>query len=74
MTNEIPFQMNRVKIEPQLQSFEGWKSDITALKKYDELPGNMREYVQFMNKYLGVRIAYISNGPGREQLIENIEK
>src|SRR5215469_2609480 len=71
-TNEIPFQMNRVKIEPQLQSFEGWKTDTTALKKYDELPGKMREYVQFINKYLGVRIAYISNGPGREQLIENV--
>src|SRR5215475_764648 len=58
-TNEVPFQMNRVKIEPQLQSFEGWKTDITAVKKYDQLPGKMHEYVQFINKYLGVRIAYI---------------
>jgi len=73
-TNEIPFQMNKVKIEPQLQSFEGWKTDITAVKKYDQLPGKMREYVQFINKYLGVRIAYISNGPGRDQLIENLDK
>ena len=70
-TSEIPFQMNRVKIEPQLQSFEGWKKDTTTLKKYDELPGKMREYVQFINKYLGVNIAYISNGPGRDQLIES---
>jgi len=69
-TNEIPFQMNRVKIEPQLQSFDGWKKDTTSLKKYDELPEKMREYVQFINKYLGVGIAYISNGPGRDQLIE----
>jgi len=73
-TNEIPFQMNKVKIEPQLQSFEGWKTDVTTLKKYDQLPGKMREYVQFINKYLGVRIAYISNGPGRDQLIENFDK
>ena len=73
-TNEIPFQMNKVKIEPQLQSFEGWKTDITTVKKYDQLPGKMREYVQFINKYLGVRIAYISNGPGRDQLIENLDK
>jgi adenylosuccinate synthase len=73
-TNEVPFQMNRVKIEPQLQAFEGWRSDITAIKKYDDLPVKMREYVQFINKYLGVRIAYISNGPGRDQLIENLDK
>ncbi|HEY4335715.1 MAG TPA: adenylosuccinate synthase [Puia sp.] len=73
-TNEIPFQMNRMKIEPQLQSFEGWKKDTTSLKKYDELPEKMREYVQFINKYLGVDVAYISNGPGRDQLIENCDK
>jgi adenylosuccinate synthase len=69
-TNEIPFQMNRLQIDPVLQSFEGWKTDITTLKKYDNLPEKMKEYVQFVNKYLGVKIAYISNGPGRDQLIE----
>jgi adenylosuccinate synthase len=68
--SEIPFQMSRLKIEPILQSFEGWKKDITTLKKYDNLPDKMKEYVQFINKYLGVKIAYISNGPGRDQLIE----
>ncbi|HLZ86126.1 MAG TPA: adenylosuccinate synthase [Puia sp.] len=71
-TNEIPFQMNKMKIEPQLQTFAGWKTDTTAITKYDKLPEKMREYVQFINKYLGVRIAYISNGPGRDQLIENL--
>jgi adenylosuccinate synthase len=69
-TNEIPFQMHRLQIEPVLQSFQGWKTDITTLKKYDNLPEKMKEYVQFVNKYLGVKIAYISNGPGRDQLIE----
>jgi len=71
MSTEIPFQMNRLKIEPVLQSFEGWKTDITATKKYDNLPQKMRDYVQFINQYLGVRTAYISNGPGKDQLIEN---
>jgi adenylosuccinate synthase len=71
-TEEVPFQMTRVKIEPVLQSFEGWKTDITAIKNYDDLPEKMRQYVGFINKYLGVKIAYISNGPGRDQLIEDI--
>ena len=70
MTSEIPFQMNRLQIEPVLKSFPGWGSDITATKKYDQLPEKMRRYVQFINSYLGVKIAYISNGPGRDQLIE----
>jgi adenylosuccinate synthase len=69
-TSEIPFQMNRLKIEPVLESFKGWKSDTTSLKKYDNLPEKMKEYVHFINKFLGVNVAYISNGPGRDQLIE----
>jgi adenylosuccinate synthase len=69
-TSEIPFQMNRLKIEPILESFEGWKSDTTSLKKYDNLPVKMKEYVDYINKFLGVKVAYISNGPGRDQLIE----
>jgi adenylosuccinate synthase len=71
VTTEIPFQMNRLKIEPVLQTFEGWKTGITTLKKYDKLPQKMRDYVQFINEYLGVKTAYISNGPGKDQLIEN---
>lgn len=70
-TEEVPFQMNRVKIEPQLKDFSGWSCDTTALRKYEELPGKMKEYIDFINFYLSVKTAYISNGPGRDQLIEN---
>lgn len=69
-TEEVPFQMNRVTIEPVLETFKGWKTDITSLKKYDNLPLQMTQYVDYINKYLGVKVAYISNGPGRDQLIE----
>jgi adenylosuccinate synthase len=69
---EVPFQMSRLKIEPELKSFPGWKSDITSLKNYDNLPQKMKEYVQFIDHFLGVKCAYISNGPGRDQLIENL--
>lgn len=69
-TAEVPFQMTRVKIEPDWKSFEGWNTDITRLRKPADLPGEMKKYVQFINSYLGVNISFISNGPGRDQLIE----
>lgn len=69
-TTQVPFQMNKVVIEPELKSFKGWKQDVTAMKSADQLPGVMKEYVSFINEYLGVKVAYISNGPGRDQLIE----
>ena len=69
-TAEVPFQMTRVAIEPEWKSFKGWKQDVTALKSASELPEVMKQYVAFINEYLGVKVAYISNGPGRDQLIE----
>lgn len=69
-TAEVPFQMNKLDIKPEWRSFPGWNSDITQLRTFDELPVQMKEYVDFINKYLGVGISYISNGPGRDQLIK----
>jgi adenylosuccinate synthase len=69
-TEEIPFQMLQEAIEPVLSSFKGWKRDITAIKDFTALPQEMRTYISFIDSYLKVKVSYISNGPGRMQLIE----
>jgi adenylosuccinate synthase len=69
-TETIPFQMTRVNIAPEWKSFKGWKTGIELMRSASQLPAAMTEYVSFINSYLGVNINYISNGPGREQLIE----
>jgi len=68
-TAEVPFQLSKVEIKPELKSFKGWNKDITAMKSSDQLPEEMKTYVGFINDYLGVKVRYISNGPGRDQLI-----
>lgn len=68
-TQQVPFQMVRVNIEPVLESFTGWNIDTTQIKAYNDLPEKMKSYVEFINKEIGVQVQYISNGPGREQLI-----
>ena len=69
-SREIPFRMDKQKPEPQYQSFTGWNTDTSAAKAYTELPDTMKTYVKFINEYLGVNIHFISNGPGREQIVE----
>ncbi len=64
----VPFQMNRLQIEAVYQSFAGWNSDISKIKDYASMPEKMKEYINFINNYLGVPVKYISNGPGREQI------
>ncbi len=67
--NYVPFQMNRLQIEPVYKSFAGWKTDVSVLSTYDSLPEKMKTYIHYLNEFLHIPVKYISNGPGREQLI-----
>ena len=66
---EIPFQMTRLNIKPNYKNFPGWNSSTTSVKLFRDLPEKMKNYVEFINKYLGVSIQFISNGPNRDQII-----
>ena len=66
---EIPFQMSRMNIDPVYQRFAGWKADITAIKNFEDLPANMKVYINYLNGSLNIPIKFISNGPGSDQLI-----
>ena len=68
-TDEIPYQMLRLNIHPQYKNFEGWKTDITRIKTFNELPEKMKNYIVFLDNTLGIPVKYISNGPGSEQII-----
>ncbi len=67
--NYIPFQMNRLKIDPSYQTFEGWKTDISKVSTYDSMPQAMKTYIDYLDNFLKVPVKYISNGPGREQIV-----
>jgi adenylosuccinate synthase len=69
---QIPFQMTRVNIEPVYKGFEGWNISTTAAKSIKDLPKAMKSYVDFINSELGVKVHYISNGPGRDQIVSLI--
>jgi adenylosuccinate synthase len=67
--NCVPFQMHGLNIEPVYKSFEGWQTDITAIDNYADLPTKMKEYINYINEHLKVPVKYISNGPGRDQIV-----
>jgi len=66
---EVPFQISKVKIDPVYQSFEGWNIDTTLVKESAGLPATMTGYVDFINNFVGAQVKYVSNGPGREQIV-----
>lgn len=68
-SNEVPFQLNKIQLEPNYKSFKGWNCDTTAIKASNALPATMHDYIQFINAYVGAPVKYVSNGPGRDQIV-----
>ena len=51
------------------EELPGWDEDITECRSEDELPQTARDYLAYVASSVGVPIALISVGPGREQII-----
>ncbi len=67
-TQELPYDLN-VKIEPIYKSIKGWNQDINSITDFDEMPIEVKDYIAFLEDYLGVPVTMLSTGPGREALI-----
>ncbi len=57
------------RCKPVLKTLKGWKCDVTGIKKYEDLPKECREYIEFAEKEIGVHIGIVSNGPSRDDII-----
>ncbi len=69
-TQQIPAQISGFdKIEPVYNRLPGWKSNTYGVDDYDQLPEKAKQYLQFLEKESGAKIAIISTGPDREQTI-----
>ena len=68
-TQQVPFQMNKLNIEPVYKSFKGWSRSVSSCSNWQDLPEEMNDYLAFIHEYLGVPVKYVSNGPGRDQII-----
>jgi len=69
-TAEIPFQMTHSSIEPHYVSFPGWKMESSGIRESSNLPDAMKKYISFINQNLSAKVHYISNGPGRDQIVK----
>lgn len=69
-TKEMPYDLCSVTIEPVYHTFPGWEKPISSCTNYDETPQVFKDYCRFVEDYLGTRIAFVSNGTGRDQLLQ----
>ncbi|MCR5000251.1 MAG: adenylosuccinate synthase [Lachnospiraceae bacterium] len=69
VTTEFPVTTLLEKAKPVLKVLPGWKCDIRGIKKYEDLPENCRNYIEFIEKEIGFPITMVSNGPSRDDII-----
>jgi adenylosuccinate synthase len=55
------------RCKPIYVDIPGWHEDISNTEDFTDLPENARDYVQKLEDLMGVKIKYISVGPGRKQ-------
>ena len=72
VTRDFPTTHLLKKAKPVYEYLPGWKEDIRGITEYDKLPANCRNYIEFIEKELGVPVTMVSNGPGRHEIIKEI--
>ena len=56
-------------VQVEYEVLPGWKSDISSIRNYADLPLAARTYVERIEELCGVPVHYIGIGPGRDALI-----
>ena len=57
-------------IRPVYTRLRGWKTSTEGIRDFDDLPKAAQEYLRFMERESGAKIAIVSTGPDRDQTLE----
>ena len=69
VVKDFPVTAKLAKAKPVYKVLPGWNCDISGIKEYDKLPKECRDYIEFIEKEIGVPIKMVSNGPKRHDII-----
>lgn len=67
--HHVPYSLDS-EIDPELTQFPAWTEDLTGVRNSGELPGELKEYMAWLQAQLEVPITYLSVGPDREQTLD----
>ncbi len=69
-TRDMPYDLCGAAVSPVYETFAGWEKPLASCTGPDDLPPAFRDYCRFVEGYLETPIGFVSNGPGRDQLLE----
>lgn len=67
---DFPASLNELaKCKPVYEELKGW-GDISHIRKFEDLPVEVKDYIRFIEEKCGAKISYVGVGPNRDQNIE----
>lgn len=69
--DEIKICISHEGDKPVYETFAGWKQDISKINIFDKLPENCKKYINFVERFLNLKITRISVGSDRLETINN---
>eukprot|EP01104_Vermistella_antarctica_P001073 TRINITY_DN11137_c0_g1_i1.p1 TRINITY_DN11137_c0_g1~~TRINITY_DN11137_c0_g1_i1.p1 ORF type:complete len:432 (+),score=114.38 TRINITY_DN11137_c0_g1_i1:171-1466(+) len=60
------------KVEPVYETLQGWKTDVTSVREFSDLPEKAQAYVRRLEELVGCPIRWIGVGPSRDAVIEKL--
>ncbi|PNH01146.1 Adenylosuccinate synthetase, chloroplastic [Tetrabaena socialis] len=74
MLRSVPADLETLEsVEVVYESMPGWKSDISGVRSWDDMPLAAKQYVQRIEDLIGVHCKWIGVGPGRDALVTKPE-
>ena len=69
ITDSFPSGGALERAKPVYEYLPGFDGDISACRRFEDLPKAAQAYVEYCEQAVGCRISYVSVGAGREQII-----
>lgn len=67
---ELPRQQRVLyNCTPIYEELPGWQSDITGVRRFEDLPKEAQQYIEFIEDRAKVPIGWVSVGPERQQVL-----
>ena len=63
-------RLANLQVEVVYESIPGWKTDITKMRSWEELPQAAKQYIGRIEELIGVPCKWIGVGPGRDAIVE----
>lgn len=68
-TEEFPYDVDGMEVEPIYREFKGWNQNLSSIKAEKDFPQELKDYIAYIEQETGVPIYLVSVGSDREETI-----